>query len=40
MVKKYRELELEIIKFDVEDVITTSCTPVAGEGGGDGEDDF
>ena len=25
---KYVEAELEIVSFDVEDVITTSCTPV------------
>lgn len=27
--KKYVEAELEVIEFDAEDVITTSCSPVA-----------
>ena len=27
---KYTEAELEIIRFDAEDVITTSCTTDAG----------
>ena len=26
--KKYVEAELEVIEFDAEDVITTSCPPV------------
>lgn len=33
---KYIEAELDIISFDAEDVITTSCTPV----GCIGDDEF
>ena len=29
---KYIEAELEIVAFDAEDVITTSCTGIDGEG--------
>lgn len=32
---KYVEAELEIIKFDAEDVITTSCNPDDDIDGGD-----
>ncbi len=39
MSKKYKEVDFDIVKFDIEDVIVTS---EAGnnEGGGDGEDDI
>ena len=30
--KKYEELELEVIRFDAEDVITESCTAVGDDG--------
>ena len=30
--KKYEELELEVIRFDAEDVITESCTTVGADG--------
>ena len=31
--EKYVDIELEVIRFDSEDVIVTSCTPVDEEGG-------
>lgn len=33
--KKYTEAEVEIIRFDVRDMITTSGPGEQGEGGGD-----
>lgn len=33
IVGKYEEVEFEIIRFDTEDVIATSCTNVDEEGG-------
>ena len=38
MKKKYRKLDMEIIEFDTEDVITTSTELGRDDGEGEGDD--